>query len=735
MDTGKDAGTANLPGPVDGGLACSPSTCAGCCLAGVCIRLGDQTAGTCGVQGAACRACLTGEMCDVGLCLPQESCSAANCANGCCYAGTCVALNAQDNVACGTGAEACGRCVVGTRCSQGACATPPPAPDAGPCGPDTCPQGCCSGESCIVAAAQNAGACGTGGGACEACLTGQACEAGTCASGAGCGPDNCPGGCCAGAVCVAFAAQGPGACGTGGEACTGCATGESCTGGVCTVPSGGGGGGGSGATCDASNCAGGCCFGTQCVGPSGQGAGRCGSGGDPCAACGPGEGCTSGACVPTASGADAGSGSSGEEPQGPDDDGSSSGSNLSGRTTAPPLPPGNPGGWANATFVFSQARMVKNAQDDDFVQLGWVVLNAGATATACGGTGPKVVKNYYQWKHSDYAPGDCPSDKKDGVDFARWDHAALNVDGCPGKTGFVENGQPATRPFLSNCDAHVTSGFGDPAGRRPVLTGNYNYDPAARTLVFRFDVNGTCKKEYYRDLTLDAAGQLLAMRLDGTKTGDTTATSRGTGATHGYAYGSPKTMSQAAPFSTSMQALAAAAQVGSTAFFLSDTWRLREARTGQPEHQNDNSRLGMSPQSCKTGVYYDHSCASVDPQVNEPPYLAECAQQPNKTAYLRWLVNPFPATSPREQLYWAWHAHHAPNWTGCYHRGSHANPMLQVVDAQGSFRGYVGVEMQRSAKTEPASGGGYRAATDSYEETDYRVWRWIQSGYEEIVGP
>jgi hypothetical protein len=624
VGTGDDAGVPNVPRPADAGVACGPSTCAGCCLAGTCVRLVEQTAGTCGTQGAACGECQPGEMCDVGLCIPQESCSAANCANGCCYAGTCVAPNAQNNAACGTGAEACGRCVGATRCSQGGCAALP-SQDAGPCGPDTCPQGCCAGDACIISAAQNAGACGSGGAACEACLTGQACEAGTCAFGAGCGLDSCPGGCCSGAVCVSASVQGAGACGTGGEACSPCAAGESCAGGTCQVPSGGGGG----STCDASSCPGGCCFGTQCVGPAAQGAARCGSGAEACAACGPGESCTSGTCVPTSTGADAGSGNSVPETPEPDDDGSSSGSNQSGRTSSPPLPTGNPGGWANSTLVFSQARMVKNAQDDDFVQLGWVVLSAGATATACGGTGPKVVKHYYQWKHSDYAPGDCADDKKNGVNFARWDHAALNVDGCPGKTGFVENGQPATRPFLSNCDAHVTSGFGDPAGRKPSLTGNYSYDPAARTLVFRYDVNGNCKKEYYRDLTMDAAGQLLAMRLDGTKTSDTTATSRGTGATHGYAYGSSKTMGQAAPFSTSMQALAAGAQAGSSAFFLSDTWRLREARTGQPEHQNDNSRLGMSPQSCKTGVYYDHSCASVDPQVNEPPYLAEFALKPD----------------------------------------------------------------------------------------------------------
>lgn len=413
------------------------------------------------------------------------------------------------------------------------------------------------------------------------------------------------------------------------------------------------------------------------------------------------------------------------------------GPSLSSRaaSSTPQLTGTKPGNWAQSTLVFSQGRMVRNGVDDEFIQLGWVALDASKTQRACGVNGPAATKTYYAWKHGSYPPGSCQDDKKDGINFARWDHAVLrNVDGCPTKDKFVEYGQVATRPFLSNCDAHVTSGFGNPARRKPVLNGNYVYDAAARTLALQFEVNGGCRREYYRDLVLDAGKTLLSLRLDGAKSSDVHAPLEGNGATHGYAYLSPRPISYAASFSQSMQTLRDSALPGKpqSDWFLADGWRFREARgAGQPERQYRNDQVTIQPEFCKTGVYSNHTCGGAGP--GEPPYLAKCAAAgAAKTAYLQWYINPFPNT-PREQLYWAWHAHKAKSWNGCYHRGSHANPLLQVVDANGTFRGFVGVEMQRSASTEekPADSGRFQVPADSFKQTDYRVWRWIQNGYDE----
>jgi len=413
-----------------------------------------------------------------------------------------------------------------------------------------------------------------------------------------------------------------------------------------------------------------------------------------------------------------------DEPEAPSS--SSSGSMLEG-TDPKPLPPDHPGGWTTSTLVVSEARMVLDEQDNDRVELGFIELDSSTTQTACSGEGPRAVRTFYSWTDAGYEPGDCPSDKNGPVNFARWDHIGpADVDGCPGQDAFVEDGKPATRPFLAECAPHATSGFGDPAARKQYL-GHYLYDAVARTLTFRYDVKGACKKEYFRDMTMDASGKLLSARLDGERTGDTTSVSRGIGTTVGYAFGSPTPMSKGASFAATTDALR-------TRTFLADAWRFRESRKQnppQPEHHMKDSALGFKPKDCKATIAYDHFCVGAEP--DEAPFLKACADSPTpKTAFLRWLVFPFGQKSPRENLYWGWHAQKAKGWSGCYHRGSHSNPALQVVDADGVFRGYVGVEMQSSADT-LEDGGQLVPNPKGYLDTDYRAWRWIEAGYEPIV--
>jgi hypothetical protein len=402
----------------------------------------------------------------------------------------------------------------------------------------------------------------------------------------------------------------------------------------------------------------------------------------------------------------------------PDDDDSAV-DDGSGRA---PLHPDRPGGWTRSTYVFSQTRAVEDQQNDEWVQLGWFELDEDEVSSACGGSGPRVTRTFYRWAHDEtYPVGTCEQDQKNGVDFRRWDHTGVDVDACPGSGGWVDDdGDPTADPFLFDCPAHVPAGFGDEVSRR-TWVGWYDYDPAERALILKYDVNDACRKEYYRDLTHDAAGSLLGMKLDGARSGDTSATWRGIGGTHGYAYGSPAMISTSAPFDEGIQAIAERT-------FLMDAWRYREGRAdGDPlQHYQVDDAVGYQPVSCGGSVWFDHSCVPGD---GYAPYLPACADaDPPKTAYLRFWVDPFPAQDSREHLYWAWHAHHAPNWTGCYHRGSHSNPLLQVVDAAGAFRGYVGVEIQRSAQT----AGPGQVPPDAWLQTDYRVFRWIEGGFQEI---
>ncbi len=384
----------------------------------------------------------------------------------------------------------------------------------------------------------------------------------------------------------------------------------------------------------------------------------------------------------------------------------------------PAPPPDHPGGWRESHFVFSQAALRANGDNDDWVQLGWFTLSADESRTACGVTGPKVRRVSYRWAHdARYPAGDCPQDVKGGVRFDRWDHTAVGVQQCPGVGAWVESdGRPATRPFLYDCPAHVPAGYGKQEARE-ALEGTYLYDAAAGTLRLFYAAptaggGVVCKKEFYQHVTLSEDGQLVSMSLDDRRSDEPISL----GGTHGFAYGSP------APLDAELPLAQSAATLGSG--FLERTHKLKEERATPLE--SSEGVVTYQPARCRDEVYFDHSCNAKD----APPFLAECARRPGKTAYLRFWVDPFPARASREQLFWAWHALHAPNWTGCYHRGSHSYPSLQVIAADGSFRGYVGVELQRSAAIE-----GGREAPQAHLKTDYKVFRWIKAGSQELAAP
>lgn len=87
--------------------------------------------------------------------------------NGCCQAGKCN--DGTSVLACGVSGAACTACMAGQMCTAGQC--------GGMCGPNSC-SGCCSGNSC--AAGTEASACGTDGAMCVDCGTGEVCQMGAC---------------------------------------------------------------------------------------------------------------------------------------------------------------------------------------------------------------------------------------------------------------------------------------------------------------------------------------------------------------------------------------------------------------------------------------------------------------------------------------------------------------------------------------------------------------------------
>ncbi|MBM4783069.1 MAG: hypothetical protein GQE15_35770 [Archangiaceae bacterium] len=230
---------------------CTPSSCrGGCCLGNQCVTM--QSPSTCGMGGRACADC-GATACNGGVCV-TSTCNATTCPNGCCIGAMCV--TAQSSLSCGRSGAACESCGAG-QCDGGSC--------TGSCDATSCPTGCCQGGTCM--SGTSALACGTGGVACSTCST-------TCANQAcidPCGPANCVG-CCLSGVCQAGTSAT--ACGVGGRSCASCSAGSTCSadGGVCV----------STASCNATNCATGCCDGDTCRMSTTS---TCGTGGRACTSC------------------------------------------------------------------------------------------------------------------------------------------------------------------------------------------------------------------------------------------------------------------------------------------------------------------------------------------------------------------------------------------------------------------------------------------------------------------
>jgi hypothetical protein len=327
---------------VGAGMACSPSSCAGCCdTNGVC---NDPSAiDACGAAGTACQFCLAGQACNSGQCVTVSGCGPSNCP-GCCQGVTCLS-GSEDSMACGSGGAACQACPNDIPCfplgpkNGGACATNPACGsgsglcgtgccDIGPggtchtgntsaycTGPDThcgtcggsCETGVCMGTFCDFDTCPNGGCmpdgtCWTGGVDDAHCGGGRASVGGQLSIDCGpgyvcdnskdtsrpacliaCSPQNCQG-CCAGGVCAT--GDDPTACGTNGNACATCTQGQSCLNGVCLTV----------AQCGPILCAG-CCDNDVCL--TGTDNAACGTGGGACLNCADaGQACQGAACAP-----------------------------------------------------------------------------------------------------------------------------------------------------------------------------------------------------------------------------------------------------------------------------------------------------------------------------------------------------------------------------------------------------------------------------------------------------
>ncbi|MFH1130620.1 MAG: hypothetical protein V1754_04755 [Pseudomonadota bacterium] len=142
--------------------------------------------------------------------------------------------------------------------------------------------GCCQGSNCITQ--MSALACGASGLACVACASGESCVDGKCASTTTqCGPTNCAMGCCDGTQCVTVLSTQK--CGTGGQTCAACNADQTCVAGVCAT-----------STPNCATACTGCCQGQQCVPLAQVNNNACGVNGGNCIACTSPETCQSGVC-------------------------------------------------------------------------------------------------------------------------------------------------------------------------------------------------------------------------------------------------------------------------------------------------------------------------------------------------------------------------------------------------------------------------------------------------------
>ena len=152
--------------------------------------------------------------------LPEvAACSASSCPNGCCDASG-VCRPGDSELACGGGGALCRRCNVGSTCEQGVCLPAQQTGGGGPDGPD---------------AGRGSRDGGTGPDEELEIDGGRRVDAGVCLEPEPlppCSATNCDG-CCSGGVCLT--GQYAYACGSGGEECTLCKLGASCSGGMCVA--------------------------------------------------------------------------------------------------------------------------------------------------------------------------------------------------------------------------------------------------------------------------------------------------------------------------------------------------------------------------------------------------------------------------------------------------------------------------------------------------------------------
>ena len=352
--------------------------------------------------------------------------------------------------------------------------------------------------------------------------------------------------------------------------------------------------------------------------------------------------------------------------------------------------PTQPGGWQRASYAFTAARMTENGDAfDEHVQLGFFSLDGTTTYDFCGGVVPSARRVYWEFSRLDRPAGDCD---QDSVSPARFDHAEnVVVDQCPPDALWTDG----IADVHSDCAPHVTAGFGKEATQR-VLEGQFIYDESESTLVFRWNVDGACRKEYW---TVTARAGLVALALDGEKTADVSSVHRGTGSTDGWAYGSSAAMTDHVPFEAAVTAYKARSFGKREQSFVADT--RAPVSSGVLDAQGW-TRCG--------DVYYATSCHTED--AAHPAYLDAC-EEGVSSAYLKWLSDPF-SEDNRFNHVWGWHAFKGDG--SCYHKGSHSWPLVQVIDSAGTFRGWLGLEYQESGT--------------SAEQDNYKVFRWIEQGYE-----
>jgi hypothetical protein len=247
--------------------------------------------------------------------------------------------------------------------------------------------------------------------------------------------------------------------------------------------------------------------------------------------------------------------------------------------------------------------------------------------------------------------------------------------------------RPGGHGHWNNCPVHIAANWGESAPN--VLNGVWS--ATATELHFSWNVNGVKKKDYWFIRKKNPTIHLL--ELDGSRTNgaDSFYPSE---RTHGFGFGSNARSTGGIPLSIAMG-------IHNSVDFGMKVYEWSEGQVSSADSLQTKDFVSCNGRDNE--LWWSFSCYKSDDigagcmAANIHSHTQSCYDRlPNGsfTEQLRYWSDPWPQVNDRKNARWLWLACHASGTSTCYHGGSHAYPMAQVIDDNGMFYGWVGIEHQ-----------------------------------------